>query len=237
MSTYVFVHGAWHGAWCWYKVMSLLEEAGHTVIAPDLPSLGRDRTPILEVSLEMWTRSICHVLNAQTTPSTLVGHSRGGIVISQAAEQCPEKVRVLVYVTAFLLRDGESLHQVAETDKTSLIPPNIVVSEDNNSTTIAEKAVRDIFYGESPNEDVALARLLLAPEAALPRATPIQITDNNFGRIPRVYIECLRDKALSPSLQKRMYTALPCEKVLSMDTDHSPFFSRPEELVEHLLEL
>ena len=237
MSTYIFVHGAWHGAWCWYKVIALLEKAGQTVIAPDLPSLGRDRTPIPQVSLDVWTQSICQVLNDQTEPCILVGHSLGGIVISQAAEQCYEKVRTLVYLTAFLLRDGESTRQVAETDKTSSLAPNVIVSEDNNSSNVAEKAIREVFYGKCPVEDVVLARLLLAPEAVLPSITPIHVTDDNFGSIPRVYIECLRDKALPLSLQKRMYTALPCEKVLSLDTDHSPFFSRPEELVSNLLEL
>jgi hypothetical protein len=82
---------------------------------------------------------------------------------------------------------------------------------------------------------MALARLLLAPEAIAPLATPINISDSNFGRLSRFYIECLRDKAIQPALQKRMYTALPCQKVISMDTDHSPFFSAPEALVTHLL--
>jgi pimeloyl-ACP methyl ester carboxylesterase len=58
MSTYVLVHGAWHGAWCWYKVASRLRRAGHTVIAPDLAGLGKDKTPIAEVSLERWTEDI-----------------------------------------------------------------------------------------------------------------------------------------------------------------------------------
>lgn len=237
MSTYVFVHGAWHGAWCWYKVIAPLEKAGHTVVTPDLPSLGRDRTQIPEVSLDVWTQHICQILNAQKTRSILVGHSRGGIVVSQAAEQCPDRVEKLVYLAAFLLRDGESLFQLVDSDKTSSLSPNIIPSEDGNSSTVSEKAIRDVFYGESPNEDVALARLLLTPEANSPSATPIHITENNFGRIPRIYIECLRDRVIPPLLQKRMYTALPCEKVLSMDTDHSPFFSKPEELVKHLSRL
>ena len=55
MGTFVLVHGAWHGAWCWYKVVPRLEQAGHRVIAPDLPSLGSDKTPISQVSLRLWT--------------------------------------------------------------------------------------------------------------------------------------------------------------------------------------
>jgi hypothetical protein len=97
--------------------------------------------------------------------------------------------------------------------------------------------VKETFYGGCSEEDIALARLLLVPEALAPLATPIHITEGNFGRVPRVYIECLRDKALPPALQKKMYATLPCQQVISLDTDHSPFFSAPEELVVHLLSL
>jgi pimeloyl-ACP methyl ester carboxylesterase len=237
MSTYVLVHGSWHGAWCWYKVVPRLEQAGHTVIAPDLPSLGRDKTPVSKVSLKTWTDSICQVLDAQDEPCILVGHSRGGIVISQAAEQRPQKVCALVYLAAFLLRAGESVEQVLREDGTSLILPNLVISADHRSVAIRERAVKEVFYGECAAQDVALARLLLAPEALAPLATPVRVTEANFGRVPRVYIECRRDRAVPPTVQKRMYTALPCQKVVSMDSDHSPFFSSPEDLVGHLLAL
>ena len=92
MSTYLLIHGAWHGAWCWYKVIPRLERAGHRVVAPDLPSLGIDRTPVAQISLDTWTDSICGLLDAQDEPVILVGHSRGGILISQAAEKRPEKI-------------------------------------------------------------------------------------------------------------------------------------------------
>ena len=68
-------------------------------------------------------------------------------------------------------------------------------------------------------------------------STPISVTEGNFGRVPRVYIECLRDRAIPPALQKRMYTAMACRQVISMDTSHSPFFSAPQALVDHLLGL
>ena len=118
-----------------------------------------------------------------------------------------------------------------------MVLPNLVMAEDQSSATVREAAIKEAFYGGCSEEDIALARLLLVPEALAPSATPISITEGNFGRVPRVYIECLRDKAIPPALQKKMYTALPCQKVISMDTDHSPFFSAPEELVTHLLSL
>jgi pimeloyl-ACP methyl ester carboxylesterase len=235
MSTYLLIHGSWHGAWCWYKVLPRLERAGHRVVATDLPSLGIDRTPIGQISLETWTDSVCRILDAQDEPVILVGHSRAGILISQAAEKRPEKVKALIYLAAFLLRQGESLLQVVQKDDASMVLPNLVMAENQSSATVRQSAIKEIFYGNCSEEDLALARLLLVPEAMAPLATPISVGQSNFGRVPRVYIECMQDKAIPPALQKKMYTALPCQKVISMDTDHSPFFSAPEALVTHLL--
>jgi pimeloyl-ACP methyl ester carboxylesterase len=211
-----------------------LERAGHRVIAPDLPSLGSDKTPISEVSLEMWAESVGQVLDAQTESVVLVGHSRGGVVISQASESRPGKVKVLVYLAAFLLRNGESLMEVAQGDAASHVGSNLVLAEDQGYVTVREEAIQQSFYGGCSDEDVALARLLLQPEALAPLGTPIHVTDRNFGRIPRVYIECLHDRHISPAVQRQMCDATPCQKIISMDTDHSPFFSAPEQLVAYL---
>ena len=87
MSTYVLIHGAWHGAWCWDKLAPLLQDQGHTVIAPDMPAHGQDLMPISEVTLQSYANRVCEVVNQQTEPVILVGHSLGGISITQAAEQ------------------------------------------------------------------------------------------------------------------------------------------------------
>ncbi len=237
MSTFVLVHGAWHGAWCWYKVVPRLTQAGHRVLAPDLPSLGRDRTPVAEISLDRWADSICRVVEAAPEPVILVGHSRGGIVISAVAERVPKRIAMLVYLTAFLLRDGETLLEVAQTADSSLVVPNIVVADDQASMTVPGDAAQEAFYGECSPEDVVLASMLLAPEAIAPNATPLRVTDSRFGSVPRVYIECLRDKAIPVALQRRMAHDSPCEIVASLDSDHSPFLSMPGPLVDHLLAL
>ena len=230
MSTFILVHGSWHGAWCWYKVVSRLEKLGHTVIAPDLPSLGRDRTPVNRVSLATWRKRVCDVVDSVPGPVVLVGHSRGGIVISEVAEHRPERVQTLVYLCAFLLRDGECLTDVASSDESSLVAPNMVVSEDKTSSVVRDDVLRDAFYGECSDDDFALARLCLQPEAMVPLVTPLKLTAEKFGAVPRVYIECLRDRAMPIGLQRRMQANWPCQRVLTLDTDHSPFLSRPDEL-------
>ena len=230
MSTFLLVHGSWHGAWCWHKLVPRLEKRGHVVIAPDLPAMGRDRTPVNRISLATWRKHVCEIVDSVPGQVVLVGHSRGGIVISEVAEHRPERIQTLVYLCAFLLRDGECLFDLAGSDDTSLVPTNMVMSEDKSSSTLRDEALRDAFYGECSDDDVALARLCVQPEPTVPLATPLKLTGENFGRVPRVYVECLRDRAIPLSLQRRMHGASPCQRVLALDTDHSPFFSRPDEL-------
>ncbi len=234
MSTFVLVHGGWNGGWCWENVVPLLEEAGHEAEAPDLPGSGDDPTPIPEVSLQGYADWISGVLDAQSEPVVLVGHSSGGVVISQAAEQRPDKVKLLVYLAAFLLRDGETLFSVAENETGSLVLPNLVMSEDGASATIREDVIKEALFHDCSDEDAERAKSRFAPQALAPFVTPLALTEENFGRVPRVYIETLQDRAVSPSFQKEMYERLPCQKVVSMDTSHSPFFSAPEDLAGHL---
>ena len=235
METYVLVHGAWHGAWCWDKLTPLLEAEGHRVVAIDLPAHGDDRTPVKDVTLQSYADRVCTVLDAQRERVRLVGHSMGGMVITQASEQRPDRIATLVYLCAFLPRDGESLIQLAESDPDGLVLPNLVFSKDGLTATLREGAPRKAFYGECSEADAAWATARLVPDPSVGHTTPVRTTANGWGRVARVYIECLRDRAIPIALQQRMYTASPCKKVLSIDTDHSPFLSAPEELAAHLL--
>ena len=237
MTTFVLVHGAWHGGWCWHRIVANLQQAAHQVFAPDLKSLGVDRTPPGSVTLATWTGQIAALIQAQADPVVLVGHSRGGLVLSEVAERMPERIRTLVYVTAFLLENGRSLQDAAAADPESRVPAAMVLAKDHQSAYIREDAVRDTFYGQCTDADVALARSLLVPEPLAPLATPIKITAARFGRVPRVYVECTGDKAITHSAQRRMQQSLPCRERYILDADHSPFFSRSEELSAVLLRM
>ena len=237
MSTFILIHGAWHGSWCWDRIIPLLKKEGHKVEAPDLPGHGRDKTPIPEISLQAYTDRVCQILDAQAEPVILVGHSMGGVVITQAAEYRPEKIKILVFLTAFLPQNGESLLQLAGGDTEALVLPNLIMAEDQSYATVRDESIKEAFYGDCSDEDVKRAKSLLVPQAAAPFATPVNTSKERFGRVRRVYISCLRDQAISPALQEKMYKALPGEKVITMDTSHSPFFSAPEGLVGHLLSL
>ena len=237
MATFVLIHGAWHGGWCWRKVVPFLEQAGHTVIAPDLPSHGDDPTPAAEVTLQSYVDRVCEVLDAQEEPVVLVGHSMGGAVITQTAEARPDKIAALVYLTAFLLPNGGANIDIAGRDPSRPLPQNTVVAPDGKTTTVRREALKEIFYQDCSDEDVAYAADHLVPQSAEPRTAKMRTTPENFGRVRRVYIECTLDNALLPEAQKEMHTALPCERVISMEAGHSPFFSQPEALARHLMSI
>jgi len=106
VSSIHLIHGAWHGGWCWEKLIPKLERNGHTVVARDLPGLCSDRTPAAEITLKAYTDAVCEALANEAEPAVVVGHSMGGVVIGEAAEGIPEKVKSLMYVTAYLLAPG-----------------------------------------------------------------------------------------------------------------------------------
>lgn len=237
MSTFVLVHGAWHGAWCWHKVTPLLQSLGHTVLTPDLPALGVDRTPLSSATLQSYTDRVCETLGGCSESVCLVGHSMGGIAITQAAEAMPHKVKTLVYLTAFLLPSGRTLLDEAQADTGSAVLPNLVFAPDQSSATVKSDAIRDVFYADCSASDLALAQTLLVPQAAAPFGTPILSTAERWGSVPRVYIECSADRAISLATQRSMQARLPCKRVFTMSTSHSPFLSAPQVLAEHLLSL
>ena len=239
MANYVLVHGSAHGSWCWERIVPLLQEQGHTVTAVDLPGNGNDDTPLAEVTLEIYAEYLCGVLDSQDEPSVLVGHSLGGISISRAAELRPGKVAVLVYLTAVLLKDGETFMSAVsdepyDENRALETRTSWSLAEDRSHVVYKPELAQHRFYNDCTPEDVDWAKSKIVPQPVGPLVSPMRITNGNFGRVPRVYIECALDNAVAPEFARRMYTALPCAEVIEMQTGHSPFLSAPEELARIL---
>lgn len=237
MSTYLLVHGAWHGGWCWRKVVPLLEARGHTVLAPDLPGHGEDKTPTAAVTLKSYADRVCEVAGAQTEPVILAGHSMGGVVITQAAENCPDRVAAMVYVTAFLPRNRDSLATWARQDRESMVNPSTMEPRSEGSVGLRSGSAREAFYLQCEDDDVAFAQSRLVDQATAPFGTPVATTPERWGRIPRYYIECVRDRAITLEWQREMQRHSPCRQTFSIDTDHSPFLSAPDQLAAILLQI
>jgi pimeloyl-ACP methyl ester carboxylesterase len=235
MARFVLVHGAWHGAWCWEGVASDLRAAGHAVEAIDLPGHGEDATPHEQVTLDAYAQRIAETLDAAEEPAILVGHSMGGIAATQAAELRPERIARLVYVTAFLPRNGESLQYLAglpENADDQVMPNAQIVPPD---AILPEATSRKVFFHRCSPEDADMAVSRLNPQPLPPLATPVSITAERAGGVERHYVACTDDQAIPIALQRRMESESPCKTVVEIDTDHSPFLSARRELVDALL--
>ena len=237
MKTFILIHGSWHSAWNWHKVVPLLEKARHRAIAIDLPGMGRDKTPIQEVNMKTTVEKICALIDSIPGKVILVGHSKNGIMISQAAEYRPDKIEKLVYLAAYLVPNGKTQREYSIQDTEGWLKPYVTQHPETGSHTLQAEIYREGLYHDCEEEITELAKVLLSHEPVESGTTPLQLTDENYGRVPRVYIECTEDRAVTPFIQRKMYEETPCEKVYSLATSHSPFFSRPKELVEILLEV
>jgi pimeloyl-ACP methyl ester carboxylesterase len=236
-ATFVMVHSAWLGGWAWEPVATILEARGHRVIAPDMPAHGGDNTPPAQATMEGYVKTVTDILDAQNEPAILVGHSLGGIVISQAAENRPEKVRSLAYLCAFLLPDGASFLAATQGVEGSMVLDNLVMADDNSYVTIRADIVHQAFAHDVRAEAFERVRPMTVPEPVAPLATPLSITEGKWGSISRYYIECTEDRAIPPAVQRAMYTAIPVEKVFSIAASHAPNFSAPEQVADYLIEV
>ncbi len=234
MASYVLVHGAWHGGWCWGHVAPLLRAQGHVVVTPDLPGHGDDPAPANAQTLDTYVQRICGTVGTLGGEVILVGHSLGGLVISAVAEALPERLRRLVYVTAFLPRDGDSLVRICSVDPDNPLNTASVRTPDGQCVTVDPERLPEIFYADCPAEDLAFARTRLGPEPLGVMFQAVHVTAERFGRVPRAYIHCSRDVALPLFVQEQMVAASPCGTVLTLPTGHSPFFAAPEALAEQL---
>jgi pimeloyl-ACP methyl ester carboxylesterase len=227
----VLLHGSWHGAWCWHKVVPWLQSEGHRMHVPDLPAHGRHwRIARGRTTLASMAAHVCHILDSLDEPAFLVAHSRGGIVASTVAEMRPRKLYGIAYLAAYMLRDGERVADFFHRDKDSLVPPNIRISKATLTDSLAEEAYRPALYADCADADVELARSLLTAEPSLPALTRLRLSEESYGSVRRHYIELTKDKAVSLSLQRRMIAASPCASVSSIEASHSAYFSRPEQL-------
>lgn len=233
MSTFILVHGAWHGGWCWYKLAARLRAAGHVVVSPDLPGHGLDRTPTAEVTMAAYVERITQALDAAAEPVVLVGHSMGGAVVTQATEERPDRVRHLVYIAAFAPGDGQSVLQLARADPDDRLGKTMVFAADRKSITLKPETIRGSFYADCPDEDLALAQSLLVPQSPAPLGATLHVSAERWGRVPRSYVECTQDMAVSIGAQRTM-PGRKDAKIHTLDTGHSPFLSAPDRIAEIL---
>lgn len=228
MARFLLIHGASHGAWCWHKLLPLLEAGGHDVLTVDLPGHGADTTPRETVRLADYTNAI----TAQLTQDTiLVAHSFGGFPMTLAAAQQPGKVRGLVYLAALLPVNGKAFTDFRQ----DAISKDVSATQDVDraaGVTKARPEAAAVYYSDCSEEDRAFAMAHLTPQpiAVMTETVTFQPPDN-----PRHYIRCLDDRVVFPSYQTQVSEGW--ENTHDMGTGHSPFFSDPNGLAKILDEV
>jgi len=238
MARILLVHGAFGRAANWDRVAPGLRASGHDVEAIDLPGQGDDTTSLAEVTLDRYASRVCEVL-ASGPPAVLVGHSMGGMVITQAAARCPEAIDRLVYVAAFLPADGESLIDLTRRPEGTgdAVQAGLVVEGDPPVARMPLEAAREGLMHCCDEETAAWAGALRGSQPVVPFANPAQLEgpdSERFAALPRAYVMCLQDRAIKPALQRLMLERAGCDPVIEIDTDHSVWASRPDELVAAL---
>jgi len=234
MARFVLVHGAFCGRWTWEQLVPELEEKGHTVQTLDLPGSGEDRTPVGEVGLGAYADAVCSVLGSGDEPAVLVANSMGGIAATQAAARCPEKVAGIVYAAAFLPQDGDSLIALTELPEGAddQVQANMVVSGEPPVSTMPAEVSPEVLYDSCSDEVAAWASSHQRPQPVAPFTEPVSVPDGVFDSIPLSYVICSRDRAIPPPLQRRMLktAGIGDDRVVELDTDHSPQLSAPADL-------
>ncbi|MBB3861653.1 pimeloyl-ACP methyl ester carboxylesterase [Novosphingobium hassiacum] len=240
MAGFVLIHGSWHGGWCFDPVAEILRERGHTVVAPTLPGMGGTAEEIAAVTLAGWgefAAQHCRELKRELSgaPVVLAGHSRGGLVVSTAAEADPGAMDALVYVCAMMLPSGMSRAQFKELEGPNPAFDGIISKLHGGLATVVDAAnAGPVFAQVSPPDLVAavLPRLLAEPHA--PRSQVLQLTPERWGSLPRTYVECTLDRTIPLDSQRKMQDYSPGAKVVTLEADHSPYLSKPVELADAL---
>ena len=238
MARLVMVHGAFGSAHVWEPVTPGLVARGHSVETFDLPGQGADPTPASEVSLEAYAARVLEVL-ASGPAAVLVGHSMGGMSITQAAARAPELIESLIYVAAFMPEPGESLIALTHFPEAAgdMIQANLQVEGEPPVGRLSDQAAAAAIYSCCTPEQVAWGLAHRGVQPLAPMTQPLELDADRaeaFRALPRRYVTCLRDNCIMPAMQRLMLERAGCDPVLELDTDHAPYLSRSDELIDAL---
>lgn len=230
----VLVHGAWSDASAWDRVAADLRARGHPVTAVNLPGHGADNTPAQALSLAGYAEAVTRALPARGQ-ALLVGHSMAGMVISQVAENAPERVARLVYVAAYLPANGDSLYKLAMADKGSRVGK--YWRQDDPKTyspaSIAREGIVEVFCADCNGADQQMLVASHKAEAVPPLATPVKLSAERFGRVARTYVHTRDDAAVSYAHQQTMLAAVGgATQVVTLNTSHMPMLTQPKALAD-----
>lgn len=237
--TIMLVHGALLTSSVWAPVQSTLQNKNFNVITVDTPGRVKDGIKPSEATLQAATTKICNVIKLQHARVLLVGHSQAGAIITQATQECPQKIAGLVYVAAVMPLSGEKTFDLLSEQDNHNFDISAPLDEKNGlAVPNPHSAIKELFIGDGVNNDEAtLAVANMVPE-------PIALGNDNlhydtavFNHIPKFYIKTTKDKIISPETQYKYIQRQQLTHIYTLETGHSPFITQPTELAEFLVKI
>lgn len=214
----LLVPGSWHGAWAYDKVAERLQDDDVAVTVIDLPS--NDGASGLADD----AAAVRAALDDIQVPTVVVGHSYGGIAVSEGAAGAPNAVG-LVYLAAFMLDEGESLLDAMQHQL-----PEWIALDESTGSHIAQRS-EEVLYGDCPPDVAADAAARLSRQSVAAIATPQ--TRAAWQSVPSTYLICDEDRAVPPPVQEAM--SQRAQTVRRVPASHSPFLSRPDDVADVVL--
>jgi len=236
---YVLVHGAWHGGWCWKKVVPLLESAGHRVATPTLTGLG-ERADLLsrEVGLDTHIADVAGLIEEDNLSEVvLVGHSYAGIVITGVADRVRDRIGRLVYLDTFVPRDGDSMRSVAPLVIGAFL---LLARLRGDGWRVPPPAPEQFGVTEEPDRSWVKSLLTAHPLKSL--NDHLRLTDPEIvSHFPRTHIYCGHGGRLERLAQRALARRPqpprePGWRLRGLDTVHDCMITEPRGLADLLLE-
>ena len=229
--TFVLVHGAWHGGWCWSKVAANLHGRGHTVLTPTQTGVG-ERSHLLSssIDLDVFVKDITNVLQFEDLKDVmLVGHSFGGIAISGAADRMPDRIRHLVYLDSLILQNGQSPF--------SLLPKDVVearikaANDSSGGLSIPVPPAR--AFGIRDAAQAAWVERRLTPHPLGTYTSPLILANKVGNGLPTTYIVCT-DPIYEPLQAIRDWVRSVGWTTVEIATGHDAMVTAPDRLGDML---
>ncbi|XVF07280.1 hypothetical protein REPUB_Repub06bG0124800 [Reevesia pubescens] len=243
---FVMVHGFGHGAWCWYKIRTLLEASDYKVTCLDLKASGTDPfDPNTIFTFEDYNKPLIDLLSnlPENEKVILVGHSAGGLSLTYAIHRFAKKIHMAIYVAANMLKHGfvspqdyeDSVPDLSVYGDVNTMTYGLGADQPPTSMIIKEEFQRKILYHLSPKEDSTLAAMRLRPGPLRPIAN-VRFTEGpDSDTVQRVFMKTMHDRVIRQDQQDAMIRRWPPSQVFELESEHSPFFSTPTDLFGFLL--
>ena len=234
MATFVLLHGAFHGAWCWRDVAARLRAAGHAVTTPTQTGLG-ERRHLLSgaITLETFVEDLVqHLENEDIADAVLVGHSFGGHAITGAADRVASRIRHLVYLDAALLENGEVPF--------SRMLPEFAIAREREARALGGFAVpapTPAMFGIPPGPAADWVASRLCPHPLRTFMTPLVLRNKPGNRLPSTYVCCTDPIYANLTTSRERARQRPGMAWRELPTGHDAMVTAPEATADLLMEL